>query len=205
MNSPKEFERKSAALDLSPDELRRQQRLRLTAANGISFLRVLALPFIHYFLTKPGPEPLRWAVGPMLFAALTDMLDGFVARRLHVVSDWGKIVDPLADKICIGSVAASLTLTRDLPIWVPALIIIRDVLIVGGGVILGRKHDIVLPSNQLGRVTTVMMSAMLIGYTLRFAWAATVMVPVCGALVLLSSAAYAVKGVRILRQLRQRT
>ncbi len=86
-----------------------------TISNGLSFLRILLVIPIAVLLLQPEHRML--VVGLLLFAALTDLFDGYLARMLNEVSDFGKIIDPLADKIAVGVVCLILMVQGKVPLW----------------------------------------------------------------------------------------
>jgi len=139
-----------------------------TLSNFLSVLRVLLLPFIYLSLFQQTVTGDRWAIGLMLLAALTDVLDGLLARGRHAISSFGKIIDPLADKICLGSIAIFLITLRGFPIWLLLLIIGRDAVIVLGGALLIRRYKIVFPSNIWGKIYSFSMALLIVAYTLRW-------------------------------------
>jgi CDP-diacylglycerol--glycerol-3-phosphate 3-phosphatidyltransferase len=98
------------------------------------------------------PFHREWAILFILIASFTDFLDGYLARRLHQVTDLGKIIDPLADKIGIGIVALCLLLTYDIPVWYFIVVLGRDALIFLGGVYINRRKGIVPQSNMAGKI-----------------------------------------------------
>jgi len=86
-------------------------------SNQLSLLRVVLILPIYYFLKLDTTTGSYLAVFLMLFAALTDTLDGKLARKLNQQSDFGRILDPVADKVTIAVIALMLINLRDLPIW----------------------------------------------------------------------------------------
>jgi CDP-diacylglycerol--glycerol-3-phosphate 3-phosphatidyltransferase len=126
----------------------------LTISNVLSISRaILAVPFV-LVLTLP-PEPRRgWAIALLVVAALTDRLDGDLARWRNEITEWGKIVDPLADKICVVGGAIALVIIGDFPLWFLVALAVRDLLILAGGLHLKRSRGVVLPSNAAGKWTT---------------------------------------------------
>lgn len=121
----------------------------LTASNVISILRgLMTLPVVWALLTHQ-----RWlAVGLCLTAAMTDWLDGYVARRTGTVSRWGMILDPIADKVLVGSVVVVLVLQHTLPLWFVLLVIGRDIVILLGASYASAKAKVVLPSLMSGKL-----------------------------------------------------
>jgi CDP-diacylglycerol--glycerol-3-phosphate 3-phosphatidyltransferase len=122
-----------------------------TISNSISISRVLFLVPLAYCLFGDFENNRLWAAGVIFLATGTDFLDGFVARRLHQVSEMGKIVDPLADKIAVGTLALFLVILGDVPIWYVVAIFLRDVLILAGGIYIKKKKNIVTQSNWPGK------------------------------------------------------
>lgn len=106
-----------------------------------------------YCLLTDFPGHRLWTTGIILFAVATDFLDGFLARKLHQVTDFGKIIDPVADKIGIGAYAIFLALTGDIPLWFIILVMLRDILIFLGGLYIHRIKGIVPQSNWPGKIS----------------------------------------------------
>lgn len=96
----------------------------------------------------------RWYVFTLIgVGAITDFLDGYFARKFNQVTDLGKILDPLADKISLGVLAIMLAVLQILPVWFIVCVLLRDVLIFTGGMYIKNKKGIVLQSNWLGKWT----------------------------------------------------
>ena len=143
-----------------------------TVANLFSVSRIFLLIPIFMFLRRGAEQNgNKWAVIFMGIAALTDFLDGASARILNQRSQWGRVFDPLSDKICLLSIGVFLALpTRAYPIpwWFLGLVILRDVLIlVGSFYILGRFQHIPR-SMTVGKWTTFFLALMLISFTLEW-------------------------------------
>jgi len=126
---------------------------------------VLILP-IYYFLKLDTMAGSYWAVFLMLLAALTDTLDGRLARKLNQQSDFGRIVDPVADKVAIAVIAVMLINQRDLPIWFLVLVLSRDIVIMLLGLLVISKQKIVIESQTIGKITAFMLGTLMIFYTL---------------------------------------
>jgi len=84
-------------------------------------------------------------------AVLTDKLDGDLARWLHCESEWGRILDPLADKIGVAAMGIALVVKGWIPLWFVVVLLLRDLLILVGGIILRSKTGQVVPSNMAGK------------------------------------------------------
>lgn len=125
----------------------------LTLSNILSLFRMaLSVPFM-VVMFPPSPDGRLWGGMIMIVAALTDWLDGYFARKFHQTSEWGKLLDPLADKVAVLSVLLTLLLIGDLPLWYAALGVTRDLIIAAGGVLIQRKYGVLLASNDLGKWT----------------------------------------------------
>jgi len=134
----------------------------LTLPNLLSLSRVfLGILFVLVMLV-PDPPARWWGLGILLLAALTDKLDGMLARSMHQETEWGRILDPLADKVGVAAVAVVLLYLRWLPFWFVALLLGRDLLILTGGLVVRRKTGEVLSSNVAGKWAVGVFAATLI-------------------------------------------
>jgi CDP-diacylglycerol--glycerol-3-phosphate 3-phosphatidyltransferase len=97
------------------------------------------------------PAARWWAAGLMVLGAITDKLDGMLARKRRQETEWGRIIDPLADKIAVAVVAFTLLYVGDIPVWFVVLLVARDVVIFSGGMYLKTTRGTVLGSNTTGK------------------------------------------------------
>jgi len=128
--------------------------------NALTILRLALVPvFILLMARADGGH--SWAAGfVFVAAALTDQVDGWLARRWHVESAFGKVADPLADRLMIDAAVIMLWLDDRLPLIALGLIILRDVVLVGGyRVFAGKGID--LNVSLLGKVATWVLYASL--------------------------------------------
>jgi len=129
--------------------------------NLLSLSRVALMPFIILALKNEQSLALLLL---MLAAVATDYFDGFFARKQNKISELGKILDPLADKICIDVMVIFLSLWRGFPWWATGLIILRDLLIMAGGLVVIKKIKRVPASNWPGKVTSTVLALAIILY-----------------------------------------
>jgi len=133
-----------------------------TAANILSLSRVvLAVPATY--LTLAGAHLFEGAAGTWLFALImlmiiSDWFDGQLARWSHTVSNWGKVIDPLADKFAATAVILALVIRGSLPVWFVGVILVRDVVLVSGAVLLRRRIGDVVMSIWWGKVAMTAMA-----------------------------------------------
>ncbi len=140
-----------------PGESVEQEPHWFNLPNLLTFLRALLVPVILWLLAVDweGDTARWWAFGIFVFAALTDSVDGWVARRYHGVTRWGQLADPIADKLLIIGSLASLAFVGDLPWWAVNVIVAREVAVTLLRVRLVRKLDLVMPASVWGKVKTV--------------------------------------------------
>ncbi|MBU0561048.1 MAG: CDP-alcohol phosphatidyltransferase family protein [Bacteroidetes bacterium] len=126
-----------------------------TYSNLLSFFRILlAFPIIVLLDRIHTDDINRYYVVAIFFLVfLTDIGDGYLARKLNQVTEFGKIIDPLADKILAIIIITKLYFLGEISTFLLLVIIIRDVLIFIAGVLLSIKIKRVLPSNLLGKAT----------------------------------------------------
>jgi CDP-diacylglycerol--glycerol-3-phosphate 3-phosphatidyltransferase len=101
----------------------------LNSANALTGLRIAAVPlFLVVLFTNGGHDPhWRWvSFGVFVAACVTDQLDGYLARRFDMVTEFGKFADPVADKALIGAALVSLSLLGDLSWWATGVIVFRE-------------------------------------------------------------------------------
>jgi len=133
-----------------------------TVSTLLSLSRIaLVVPFAVCLLVD-FPNHRLWAAAVIAAGVVTDFLDGYLARRRHEVTDLGKIVDPIADKVGIGVSIGLLSWTGDISWWFVAAVILRDLLIVIGGVYIRRRKKIVVQSNWPGKVAVSALAVLVL-------------------------------------------
>ena len=150
----------SPQLSSAADEVVRDPKRILSIPNVISFLRLATVPvFIWLFVADhTNAAVVLYAIG-----AWTDFLDGYLARRLNAVTDLGKLLDPLADRIFIIALAVALVWTDALPLWLALAIVGRDLLLVAAFPFVDKRAASRIPVTFLGKTAT---AALLAGLTL---------------------------------------
>ncbi|HWH27011.1 MAG TPA: CDP-diacylglycerol--glycerol-3-phosphate 3-phosphatidyltransferase [Pseudolysinimonas sp.] len=129
------------------------------AANIITVVRILFAPVFIYLLLADAHEDtyLRYiAAGLFILAILTDFVDGLLARRRNLVTDTGKLLDPIADKILIGGALVSLSILGELPWWITIVILVRELGITAHRLSIARHH--VIPASWFGKIKTVVQA-----------------------------------------------
>ena len=98
-----------------------------------------------------------------LFALLSDKLDGYFARKHNQITELGKILDPIADKVFVGTGAVILIIMEFVPLWFGIAVLSRDIIILSGGLYAKHKLNFVLPSNVTGKITVFVIGLVLLG------------------------------------------
>lgn len=131
----------------------------LNLPNSITISRILALPFCAYALFKNGGNDSTWRVisfSLFFIVGMTDLLDGKLARSRNSVTEFGKLLDPIADKALIGTALVSLSLLHLLPWWITIVIMAREL-----GITVFRFTVIkkgVIPANKGGKIKTIVQN-----------------------------------------------
>ena len=131
--------------------------------NKLTVLRVIMVPFFVFFmLTDVGGPANKW-IALILFcvASLTDMLDGKIARKYNLVTNFGKFMDPLADKLLVCSAMICMIEMGKLPAWIVIVIIARE-FIISGFRLVASDNGIVIAASYWGKFKTVFQMAMII-------------------------------------------
>jgi CDP-diacylglycerol--glycerol-3-phosphate 3-phosphatidyltransferase len=136
--------------------------------NLITLGRLLLLIPTAYFLSKPGVNNQVYALACLTVAAISDYLDGFFARLLNQRTRLGLLLDPLSDKILAGTLVILLIIYRDFPLWLAAVIVGRDLLILIGGLAVKSKITDVPSSNLSGKYSFATTAVLLCSYIIEF-------------------------------------
>ena len=131
--------------------------------NKLTMLRIIMIPFfVVFLLTKAGGSAGDWiALVIFCLASLTDMLDGKIARKYNLITNFGKFMDPLADKLLVCSAMICLVELHRIPAWIVIIIVAREFAISGFRLIAAEK-GVVIAASYWGKFKTVFQMAMVI-------------------------------------------
>lgn len=134
----------------------------LNLPNIITLGRILLIPlFILVFWTS-NPYRIYYSMLIFAVAGFSDILDGYLARSLNLVTKLGKVLDPLADKLMVITALVSLFMVDMMPLWLVVLIILKEVLIVTGSLlIVVRRNSEVVSANIYGKIATLAVYAVI--------------------------------------------
>ncbi len=130
--------------------------------NKLTILRVIMIPFFLVALMADGIPYGKWiALALFCIASLTDMLDGKIARKYNLITNFGKFMDPLADKLLVCSAMIALIDIGRIPAWVVIVIIARE-FIISGFRLIASDNGIVIAAGWWGKIKTVIQMFMII-------------------------------------------
>jgi CDP-diacylglycerol---glycerol-3-phosphate 3-phosphatidyltransferase len=151
-----------ARLPITPEK-----RAIFNLPNTISLLRIGVIPVLFFLILAPGPVMSLVIALLFIIAALTDLLDGYVARKYGIVTTMGKFLDPIADKLIVNTAMVMLIPIGRIPAWIVAIIIIRDFAVDGIRTI-ASSEGIIIEASKLGKRKTLCqifaVSALMIHY-----------------------------------------
>lgn len=125
----------------------------LTIPNLLSVLRLVLIPVFVWVAL--GPEEDQWAFVILAVSAVTDWLDGVIARRYHLVSRVGQLLDPVADRLFVASTIIVLALRDIVPWWLVGLLVLRDVFMGVVQLVVHRRGLEPLPVHYVGKAATL--------------------------------------------------
>ena len=126
----------------------------LNLPNGLTLARILLVPVLVVALTVETPGGSTIAAIVFAIAALTDGLDGYIARSRQAITTFGKVMDPVADKLMIAAALISLVSLDRLAPWVAMVIIAREFAVSGLRIAAGQQ-GVVIPASRLGKAKTI--------------------------------------------------
>jgi CDP-diacylglycerol---glycerol-3-phosphate 3-phosphatidyltransferase len=130
----------------------------LNLPNLLTLMRILLVPVVVVALLDATPNGSFLAAGVFALAALTDGVDGYLARSRQSITNFGKVMDPIADKLLIAAALISLVSLDRLAAWVAMVIIAREFAVSGLRVAAGQQ-GVVIPASPLGKVKTIVQVA----------------------------------------------
>jgi len=135
--------------------------------NILTIIRFLLIPGFVYYFFSPTEYGIKVAIIIFVAAGLTDVLDGFIARRFNLITKLGIVLDPLADKLMLLTVLVSITLKNQIPIWIIIVVAAKETLMILGAITLFSDHDIVVPANKLGKLSTITFYVAILAVTFK--------------------------------------
>ena len=176
--------------------------MSMNLPNKLTMFRVILIPvFIVVLMTGLIADPLNRYIGTLIFcvASFTDYLDGHIARKYNLVTNFGKFMDPLADKLLVSSALICMIEMGMLPAWIVIIIISREFIITGFRLI-AAEGGLVIAASWGGKIKTVTQMIMIILLLLGVQGIiATILIFLATLFTVISGVDYIVKNISILR------
>ena len=136
--------------------------MKMNLPNKLTIMRVLLIPFFVFFMLVPVVPCSNYiAVAIFIIASLTDLADGKIARKYNLVTNFGKFMDPLADKLLVCSAMICLVATGQLAAWMVIIIISRE-FIISGFRLVAADNGVVIAASYWGKFKTTFQMLMII-------------------------------------------
>lgn len=182
-------------------EQKYEKKAVFTVPNMLSFFRLCLIPVIVWLYVRA--ENYHWAGYMLILSGLTDIADGFVARHFHMISDIGKILDPIADKLTQAAMLICLMVRYPDIMWPFALMVIKEAFMIISGLLVINKTGVVIGADWHGKGATVVLYATMF---LHVFWTdipkllSQCSIAVCTGMILLSFIMYGLQNIRILQE-----
>ena len=121
--------------------------------NALTLFRLFLIPAFVLIFFSGTDHNLMYSTTIFLVAGFTDVLDGYIARKYNLITKWGIVMDPLADKLMLTTVLACLVVGKYIPLWILIIVAAKEVSMIIAGMVL-YKNNTIIPSNIYGKVST---------------------------------------------------
>ena len=138
--------------------------------NALTILRFFLIPLIIVLIIQ---DKYVAAIAVLTFSGITDILDGFIARKFNFITNFGKLIDPLADKCTQISILVTLALKHIIPFWILIIVFIKEFFMIAGASFLYGK-ELVVSSRWYGKLATVLFYISIVSSFVIAIWNATV-------------------------------
>lgn len=135
--------------------------------NVLTSIRLLLVPIYISFLPDVVNK-LFFSLVILALGGFLDIADGYIARKYNLITDFGKMMDPLADKLLLITIAGGLWLNGYIPFWILVFMAIREGVMIAGGAISYLYKKIAIPANALGKINTCYIYMLIISYILQW-------------------------------------
>ncbi len=167
--------------------------------NIITALRFALIPLFIKMFFSSLEKNLLYSILIFLLAGITDVLDGYIARKYNIITKWGQVMDPLADKLMQLTVLVCFTIKQFIPVWVIIIYGIKEFLMILGGIFLyTRKDKMVLPANSYGKIATVIFYIAILAVAFNFVYAKLLII-IAVLFALYAFVQYAVIGIKYIK------
>ncbi|MBI2655495.1 CDP-diacylglycerol--glycerol-3-phosphate 3-phosphatidyltransferase [Candidatus Woesearchaeota archaeon] len=146
-------------------------KFKLNIPNKITIIRISLIPLFAAILLAEIPHKSILSAFVFIMLSISDFFDGYLARKKKQVTELGKLIDPIADKLLISTALVFLVAGKDIPLWMAAIIIARELIVTATRIYL-LPDNLVIPASNFGRAKTVVQSIAIVAVLLQlpFSW-----------------------------------
>lgn len=171
--------------------------------NILTLFRLFLVPIFIIVFFSPLEYYLYYSVTIFIIAGITNVLDGYIARKYNLITKWGQVIDPFADKIMQLAVLFCFTIKGLIPIWFIIIYGLKELTMIFGGIFLYTlKEKVVIPANSFGKAATIVFYLAILSVALQFEYS-TVIFVISIAFALLAFYQYSIIGKEKLKQINQ--
>ncbi len=178
----------------------------MNVPNALSLFRLCLVPIFSWVYFGNSEVSRIYAVIIYAMASATDFLDGKIARKYNQISKLGRILDPLGDKMMTFAVLLCITISNVIPVWAIVVFLAKEIIMGIGGFILYKKFKDMPPANYMGKISTVVffvVCVILMLFSGISETAATVMISIALAVMILALVGYTIRYIRIIKEIRR--
>ncbi len=144
----------------------------LNLPNSLTLFRIFLIPVFVWLYMEPTPERAFWAGLVFSAAAFTDFLDGYLARRSGQITNLGKLLDPVADKLLVASGLILLVQAQQITVWLAIIMIARELIITGARAV-AAKEGLIVPADSMGKFKVIGQIGGILCLIFQLAWLET--------------------------------
>lgn len=123
--------------------------------NILTTIRIILVPVYLWVFYTFGENKIKYTIIILLIAGVTDILDGYIARKFNMITSLGTVLDPIADKLTTLAVLISFTTEKLIPTWILLVLAMKElILIIGGSYLYFFKDEKIIPSDKFGKIAT---------------------------------------------------
>lgn len=151
--------------------------MKMTTANKLTILRILMIPVFMYFVYKNSDSAMITAMIIFIVASFTDTLDGYIARKYNQVTNFGKIFDPIADKVLVLAALVPLTQLGLIPGWAVIVLLSREFIVGGFRNVVAAAGGKVIAASIIGKLKTISQIVLICLLLVRDIWFTSISFP----------------------------
>lgn len=171
--------------------------------NILTIIRLFLVPIFIIVFFSSIENALLHSVAIFIIAGITDVLDGYIARKYNLITKWGQVLDPFADKIMQLTVLVCFTIDGLLPIWIIIIYGAKELTMIFGGIFLyTKKERVVIPANSFGKSATIIFYLAILSVAIEYEYSTYIFI-IAIAFALLAFVQYSIIGSNRLKEINE--